>query len=309
MPLSWAQFLKGKDGQDNEPIRLKTAVLRGALSQGLVLPLSVLPGFGENKSAEGEHFNYYLVSGEFGNNIVDTINVGMDITSLIGVKKYEKKLSPQLAGVARGSRPTWIKRTDEKKLQNYPRILTELVGKLVYFSMKMDGSSMSVYHRDGEFGVCSRDIDLKETEGNSFWNMTRQLDLENKIKSKGNFYLQGELVGPGINGNKIGLTKNEFYAFNVWDAFNNKFLDFGEFTVFCSDIGVNTVPILYTGMFSEQFDSVDKLLAYVNELLYSNGLPAEGAVIRSIEETYSETLKDRLSFKVISNTFAKKYGE
>jgi hypothetical protein len=58
---------------------------------------------------------------------------------------------------------------------------------------------MTCYKKYGVFGVCSRNLDLKETEGNTFWNVASKLDIESNIPD--NTAIQGELVGPGIQGN------------------------------------------------------------------------------------------------------------
>ena len=42
---------------------------------------------------------------------------------------------------------------------------------------------MTVYLNNGEFGVCSRNMELKETEGNAYWKVARELDLQNKLSS------------------------------------------------------------------------------------------------------------------------------
>ena len=61
---AWSEFL----AKDGKPIRLKTIRLRGEYSQGLVLPLSVLPSASQ------------------------TWNEGADVGAELGVKKYEKEI-------------------------------------------------------------------------------------------------------------------------------------------------------------------------------------------------------------------------
>jgi hypothetical protein len=57
------------------------------------------------------------------------------------------------------------------------------------------------------------------------------------------------------------------------------------------------------------YETVEELLELADSVKYSNGKQAEGIVIRPIDETYSEVLKGRMSFKVISNNYAVKHGE
>jgi hypothetical protein len=85
-------------------------------------------------------------------------------------------------------------------------------------TMKLDGSSMTMFHRDGEVGVCSRNLQLKisdENAGNSFVRMLFDSGLHAVLPTLGNIAIQGELMGPGIQGNRENLTKFEFFVFDV----------------------------------------------------------------------------------------------
>ena len=60
---AWAQFLKNKDGALSEPIRLKSVRLRNTLSQGIVLPLSVLEQYGTvSFNSESKNFELKLLN-------------------------------------------------------------------------------------------------------------------------------------------------------------------------------------------------------------------------------------------------------
>jgi hypothetical protein len=70
------------------------------------------------------------------------------------------------------------------------------LGCKFYVTEKLDGSSATFYYKDGIFGVCSRNLELLETENNTFWKVARELDLENKLRKHGvNISIQGELIG------------------------------------------------------------------------------------------------------------------
>jgi hypothetical protein len=56
-------------------------------------------------------------------------------------------------------------------------------------------------------------MDLKETEGNAFWSTARHENVEEKMRTEfglADFALQGELVGPGIQGNIYKLSEPMF---------------------------------------------------------------------------------------------------
>jgi len=96
--------------------RVKTVKLRGQVSQGIVFPLSIL-----NES--------------------EIYNVGDNVTEPLGILKYEKQIPAQLRGMAKGSFPSFIRKTDEERLQNIPEILDELKNVECYFSVKIYGTS------------------------------------------------------------------------------------------------------------------------------------------------------------------------
>ena len=281
---SWNDHLrKDKD----KPLRVKTIRLRGQLSQGLALPISLLP--------EG------------------TYEVSQDVTNIVGVTKYEPIVPAHLAGVVKGNFPTFLHKTDEVRLQSEPNVLVEARnrGLVLLGTLKMDGTSFTAYRRDEEFGVCSRNLDLKETEDITHWKMARKLKLEEILRSESrNLCVQGEMVGPGIQSNRMGLKEVELHLFNLFDIDTGKYASYHELKVFCEKHKLNVVKLVKDIDFFEVGPKTPKdLIDIANDLNYDNGTPAEGIVWRAACESYSEVLKGRLSFKTISNRFLEKYKE
>lgn len=273
---SWSEFLRDQKNPE-KPIRLRSKKLRGQVSQGLLLPLSILP---------------------------ETIHIyqeGEDVTQALNVILYVPPIPACLSGQVRGSFPSVCPKSDEMRIQSYPDVLKELKGKEVYWSVKMDGTSASFMNIDGDIHVCSRNLSLKETEGNTYWKVFRKYDLENVLKDAGSFSISGEVCGPSIQKNTAGLKDHELFVFNVYDIKNGRFLDFVDFKGFCSKYHLTTVPIDRTGMFS--FETVDGLVDEATRVKYANGSRAEGYVIRPVVEGYSDVLSGRLSVKVINNEY------
>jgi RNA ligase (TIGR02306 family) len=267
--------------------RIRTIRLRGQLSQGIAFPLTP-----ELFASEP---NAYIE--------------GDDITEIVGVIKYEPPLNPQLAGTARGSFPAYIPKTDETRVQNLKGLLGKYAGTPMYVAEKLDGSSMTAFLRDGEFHVCSRSMDLKETEGNAFWMVARQLDLEGKLRDYfgDNVAIQGELIGGRIQGNPLKRPGLEFHAFNLFDIEAGAYWNFGAFRGMCADLGLATVPILDDAFVLH--DDIDTLLALADG--HSAVNPAclrEGLVLRPLVEI-NDPRHGRLSFKVISNDYLLKTGQ
>lgn len=274
----WSLFLF-KDNR--ELYRLKSVRLKGVCSQGLLVPISEIPELAGRDWKEGD-----------------------DLTELLGIQKWEMTLPPQLAGKVKGNFPSFLRKTDEPRIQSNRGVLAEIADVPVYRALKLDGSSATAYHKDGIFGVCSRNLDLKEDGGDAYWEAFKSADLHMRLPE--GFSVQGELCGPGIQGNKLGLCKPQIFLFNAWDIAAGRHLDFESFAQFARLLGMETVPILDTGVFNL---ALEEWLAYADSLNYPNGGPAEGIVVRPLTERYSEALNSRLSFKVISNRFLLKTGE
>lgn len=289
----WSEFLFKGDDKKKDTFRLKTIRLRGQVSQGLVLPIDVIP---TSPQEDGKPFYQYGMYQE-----------GIDVTEILGIEKYEPPIPAQLQGQVRGMRPSFIPKTDETRIQAEPQVLERHKGKRFYITEKIDGSSMTAYINDGEFGVCSRKIDLKETEENTFWKVARALDLEGKLrKLNRNLAIQGELHGEGIQGNKYKLKGQDFRAFNIYDIDKAQFLSFHDFKTLCEHLGVCTVPKVNEITLNH---TVEELVEMSKDMSRLNPkTKREGIVLRPIVEERDSDL-GRLSFKVINPEFLLKYGE
>ena len=260
---------------DEEGFRIKTIKLRGQVSQGLILPLS-----------------------EFS---IETSYDGYDLTDILGVKKWEKPIPAQLAGTMKGNFPSFIPKTDQERVQNIFKYLRKESGRRFDVTMKLDGSSVTIYYNNGEIGVCSRNIDLKETEDNTFWKTVRKLKIIEALELNGkNIAIQGELMGPNVQGNRENLKDHDIYAFDVFDIDNQEYYTplAGERII--SDLNhiygsqIKVVPFINV-VNLEDFKSVEDYLAAA-DIKSINHPIAEGIVFKSMTNP-------RVSFKVINNKF------
>ena len=263
--------------------RLKVARFKGQVSQGLALPLSALGA-------------------------ADTFKVGDDVTERLGIRKYEKPLALSLAGKAKGGFPSWLAKTDEPNLRSYPEALAEFAGRRCVITQKVDGTSATFYRRGGQFGVCSRNLELLDDGESLFWRIARQFKIEETLATlDGDFALQGEAHGEKIQGNHLRVRGQAFAAFDLFDITTHRHLGHAELTAFCQPAGVPMVQPVWEGDFKF---TLDELVALANRQEYAPGSPAEGIVIRPAEEARSQVLPSgRLSVKVLSEEYALKYGE
>lgn len=276
--LRKSSYKKMSDG--TEGFRLKTIKLRGQVSQGLILPIKELSIFQFASSSN--------------------LSEGDDVTNILGITKYEPPIPAELAGKVKGGFPHFIPKTDEERVQNLSKEYDEwkLQSKhKFYVTEKLDGSSATYYIKDGVFGVCSRNLELLETEGNTFWKVARELDLENKMKSLNmNISLQGELIGEGIQGNPYKIKGQTVRFFTGFDIDNFKRISFPQLVVMLMKLNLQYVPVLNNEFGFVLPDTIEGMLEYAeNKSQLNEDTEREGVVVRSMDGT--------ISFKAISNKF------
>ena len=291
-------------------MRVRTVKLRGQVSQGLAMPMSILDGV--KNMMPTEHGEMYEIPWEDDD----------DVTDVLGITKYEAPIPAQLSGQMKGTFPSFIPKTDEERIQSCPEVLTKYGRVPCRVCEKLDGSSVTYYLRDGVFGVCSRNMELLETEGNSFWRVAQQMDIENKMRSIGrlgsNIAIQGELIGEGIQGNKYGIRGQTAYFFNVYDIDKCQYRNVAEAEDFIWALDLPMVPnVAQINTGDHDVQSLVDMVSDLRSALNPHTL-AEGVVVRSYDnmvETFQtpdgpkHVDRGRLSFKVISPSFLLKHGE
>lgn len=214
VPNEIAPFLsKGQEPRVFEGVkgeRLRTIKLRGEISQGLILP-----------------------AGTINPSLVNDWADGSDLTEVLGVIKWEPPISAQLAGQVEGNFPSFIRKTDQERVQNCFSEMAFLDnhqhgGIRWIVEEKLDGSSCTVFvnfKRDVaeglyEVGICSRNFELKineENKDNTFIKTVAEAGYLDQIHKLGqSIAVQGELCGPGIQGNKYKLERPTLFVFDVF---------------------------------------------------------------------------------------------
>lgn len=268
---------------------LRTIRLRGEVSQGLLLPLSDFPEAGPDPAP------------------------GTDLTGPLQLRTYQPPVPAHLSGEVKGPRPSFVPRTDEERVQNVPHLLLPGLrspnGEQVFWAPteKIDGTSASFFlHPKEGFGVCSRNLELLETERNTLWRVARSLGLPALLRdvSPGQalpVVLQGEVFGEGVQGNPLRLRGQHFRAFNlVINTQTVPRLDWPD-AVYALSVPVHNLPFP---------SSVDQALEQVSGLRsrISPNRPAEGLVWRGSNHVHVQHPdpsygRVRASFKVISNDY------
>ncbi|MCD1260340.1 hypothetical protein B5M42_016125 [Paenibacillus athensensis] len=253
---------------------LKSARLRGQLSQGLVWKPDILPD--GLKLAEG-----------------------MDVTGILGVRKHEEEIPIEMVGKSKGFHPKIIRKAGEVRLQSSPELLAKFQGLLVAETTKIEGESASYIQHEDKLDVCSHTHSLLESPDSIHWQMYHKYNFSTIFSIHKNIGIQAEIAGPGIFGNPLELKETELFVFRITDTVTQRRFTPVEIIEFCQSHGLQHVPMTLNVRFD--FTMEEAIERAKGE--YLSGNPREGIVIVPMEPTYSEVLCDWLSVKVINNEY------
>jgi hypothetical protein len=250
-------------------------------------------------------------------------------------QKFWYRLFPRLNPNRKpgGGFPDWIGKTDETQVESLPYVYDENhQGKKCYTTVKVDGQSGTYAVLNDEFYACSRNnllyreklsLALKELSprraqkysGNSWVKIAALKELPRKMKQFLSSHpeitglaIQGELAGPGIQSNKLGLPGLELFVFNYFDIGRRKYGGWSGIEAFCLETGLVSVPFIEETTF--HWKDKAELKKYA-EGKYPSGRDREGVVIRFINDDGSaaapeEGMSNMRSFKVVNDKFALK---
>lgn len=289
--------------------RIKTMKLRKQLSQGFCVPLSETG-----------------VKAKVGDDVTKALNVlkyekaeeaSMNNTGGAGVKTGKTALGF----------PKFVPKTDQTRVQNISAMYSKAVadGEEFEESFKLDGSSMTVFVKDDTAGVASRNVGFRrfdekrgffetlkdwlsqkrplfkrswnrviKADDNAFVQMEKKAGLIEAIWADGrNLAIQGEMVGPSIQGNFEGVAENTFLCYDVYLIDEQRYMLPAERIKFCTDQGVKHVPVNCTGVLKAP--TVAEALIRAEGPSGLKGKFREGFVYKSTKRDFS--------FKVISNAY------
>ena len=322
VPTELAPFLsKGSAPREYNGVkgeRLRTIRLRKQVSQGLLLPKTVLDGFGTHYvNADGDVPESWI---NLSGNKVELVE-GYDLTDFLNIQKWEAPIPAQLAGKAKGTFPTGlIPKTDQERIQNcfgsiqkrdglfltekfWNEELQEVQERDVVLpddfqkptyevTLKLDGSSMTIFRWEDVLRVCSRNLELtidEENSDNSFVKMS--LEIGDLIPE--GFAFQGELVGEGIQNNREGFKGHKFFVFDIFDIQKHEYLNPVDRRKLCETVGLEHVPVLGTDWNAPESVAAGLEMAEGPSI---NHKVREGLVWKCNED-------QSFSFKTISNKF------
>lgn len=308
IPNELAPFLSGdKEPKEYNGVkgeRLRSKKMRGVISQGLLLQVKEDDGWHYVEGSSSDDYETYIVD------IGESISDGMDITELLGIQKWEKPLSAQLSGVAKGNFPTHISpKTDAERIQNLTNRIQGWKDRDLKFEVteKLDGTSFTYVRfkpNDDHYEshVCSRNLSLEETEENLYWQIARKYDIINKVEALGlNISIQGEIIGQNVQSGQFKIPP-ELRVFNIYDIENHGYMDPIRRNEIVEQLGLLHAPVIHRELSINDFATVDEMIAFAEGKSVINGTEREGLVWKC-------TTDNTITFKSISNRWLLKNHE
>lgn len=298
VPATDERFAFLAKGKVQPLARVKTIRLKGQISQGLLMPLSIV-SVEEQSRIDQDH----------------------DLTTIFKVQKYEPPLP--MGGQQKGTFPTHlVRKTDQERIQNMSSVLAGTKFSDFETTEKLDGTSCTIWMRVGQddllhlgddfdldspediakwkdfaSGVASRNWEMSKDDSNVYAKVLRDNDLVNKLWELGrNLAIQGEIIGPNIQGNKYQLAAQTFYVFDIYDIDQKRYLSFQERWDMVEVLGLKHVPIL---TFDDQDLTLDVVLGVANGASQLANIEREGIVFKKNDGS--------MSFKAISNEWLLKH--
>jgi hypothetical protein len=310
--------------------RVKTVKLRGQVSQGLFMSFDDL---GIKKCAEGYDLTYALGVEKWEPEEKESTPPPKKglwwklVYTLPFLKMFRKKVGTGTAF------PTHlVPKTDEPRLQTFGEgFLDTYKDLMISITQKMDGSSCTFILNKGKFSVASRNVWFLERKDNDFWRVAEQTNL---IPAMKNFFkgsdvcIQGEVCGPGIQGNKYGFKELHFFLFGAYDSKDREYVTPAVLKYIHQQLLSNGATIDIVDELMNVTSFSDEIIKYqcirdigltvddwvkfaTTKSTYNPKSYNEGIVVRSIDNMpygIKGMTGKRFSFKIISPEFLLQYG-
>jgi RNA ligase (TIGR02306 family) len=264
--------------------RVAACRLRGQPSYGFLAPLNQLP-------------------------------IGSNVSDLFGALKYEPPVR-QDAGDAEPEHPLFHQYTHIEHYWRFPDAIEE--GTPVRVTEKLHGTNVRLGTTptgEGTYEIMagSHRVRRKESAGCLYWLPLRAPCVRQLLANVSSCFddtaiIFGEIYGQGIQDMDYGWPR----SFRVFDiSVNGAYLNWATVARECDLVGVEHVPVLYTGPFShaivEEFTNGPTTMAPPDQIK-SSFKGREGIVITPLVEEYSDVLFGRLILKSVSADYLDRKG-
>lgn len=289
---------------------LTTRRFKGCLAQGLIIPLEKGPG--SFTYAEGSDLTGVLNITKYER----FAEVEHEVGPANKQKKWQKKLihkfKPAIFFLSKyipfferfigsgGPFPGFIPKTDQTRIQNLTKVWDKLQHLDYEITEKMEGTSSTYFYYKGDYGMCSRNLRLSNANPKHFGQVQKKYEIFKKLKkAKKNIAIQGEIIGPGIQGNYYKLKAFELKIFDIYLIDEKRQATPFERLEIIRKLGFDYndhAPILPLRDIDLKTKSIQDILDMADRKSVINPeVNAEGIVFKA--------MKSDASFKAISNSY------
>lgn len=289
------------DGEEHVGHVLKTARLRGVLSQGLLMRTDVImPDIPATRLIEMAYDKY-------------------DVSGIAGVREYVglMPLSPAFIG----KYDNYVApRTDAERVQNIDQETYDLIRRCGYeVSVKVDGTSITLTNdpRTHSIRAFSHNNEFDVTQpgtGKAAWDAAKRQGILDVLEANEGLTVQAELCGPKIGGNTLGLKDYTLFVFSVWSIYDGRYLSHTELEGHLAPLLEYHVPVIGGWPWLDDHPTPESLLEYASTMrgnVTKNRLD-EGLVVHvhdmgdlDVNERIAleRTLGPTMQMKAVSNKF------
>lgn len=252
---------------------LRTIKLRGQVSQGLVMGLDEL-GIGSG------------------------VPVGTDLTEVLGITKWEPPMPSDSGAV--GTFPTaFAAKTDSERVQNLSdEWLASVAGLGWVPTLKVDGSSLTVAGTEEGVVVASRNWAVGPySVHHRAAAAAGLLDLVGPGMA-----VQGEVVGPGIQSNRLRLNEVRVVVFDLWQ--DRELVARDQWPRWAAERAAPVLDIEFPTTVEQAVAQADGL----RTRHFGTDVLAEG-IVWHLADGADSRAAGRATFKAINNRYLLKNGE
>ncbi len=277
------EFVNPLTGWMDKYYRVKPVRLKGVVSEGLVLSCD------------------------------QDLELNLDLTDSLGILLGTDPEIQGSMGNRVGGFPNFIQSTSLPRIQNCKKVANSIFSNPNWLATeKLHGTSVTAYYgkdSEGKHGVnvCSKRVMLEESDSCLYWSTIKNSIVYDILaageKNKRYIAIQGEICGPGINGNHYGLSRPTLFIYRVLESpsSSGKFKP-RPFSRWQNEFKPLSVPRL---------DNIDRSASTIEDLLdQADSLksalidrPAEGIVWEYNQRIWQPDNHGITAVKVISRTF------
>ncbi len=228
---------------------------------------------------------------------------GFNAQETLRIEKYEPVVhSVQILNTESEKNPGYLPHYGIESYRRHKHILQ--IGEEVVLTEKLHGCQGSAIYRDGRLWVASHYHYKKFDERNLWWQVAIQNEFETKLAPANGIGFFFEVYGQ-VQDLKYGANAGELFVrvFDAYDSINKKWLGYEELFNVCEEVGLDMVPLLYRGPWSEELLSESN----GNSIVPGAKNIREGFVVKPVIERIANHF-GRVNLKVVGSDFLLRKG-